>query len=150
MSSLEAQGFQIALEEARKGYEEEGIPIGAALVDENGTILGRGHNMRVQKSSPTLHAEIAALENAGRLSANIYRRCTMYTTLSPCDMCSGACILYGIKRVVIGENSTFVGAEKLLESKGIKIEILNNEECKHLMAKFIKNHPEEWAEDIGE
>uniref|UniRef100_A0AC34GG14 CMP/dCMP-type deaminase domain-containing protein n=1 Tax=Panagrolaimus sp. ES5 TaxID=591445 RepID=A0AC34GG14_9BILA len=150
MSSSEAQGFQIALEEARKGFEQGGIPIGAALVDEDGTILGRGHNMRVQKSSPTLHAEIAALEDAGRLSASTYKRCTMYTTLSPCDMCSGACILYGIKRVVIGENSTFVGAEKLLESKGIKIKNLNNEECKHLMAKFIKNHPEEWAEDIGE
>uniref|UniRef100_A0AC35GXU7 CMP/dCMP-type deaminase domain-containing protein n=1 Tax=Panagrolaimus sp. PS1159 TaxID=55785 RepID=A0AC35GXU7_9BILA len=148
MSSSEAQGFQIALDEAYKGYEEKGIPIGAALVDEDGTILGRGHNMRIQKSSPTLHAEIAALENAGRLSANIYRRCTMYTTLSPCDMCSGACILYGIKKVVIGENSTFVGAEKLLESKGIKTEILNNEECKHLMAKFIKKYPEKWAEDI--
>lgn len=106
--------------------------------------------MRVQKSSPTLHAEIAALENAGRLSASVYRGCTMYTTLSPCDMCSGACILYGIKRVVLGENSTFVGAEKLLESKGVKIENLNNEECKHLMASFIKKHPEEWAEDIGE
>jgi len=144
-------GFQAALEEARSGFDEGGVPIGAALVAADGTtILGRGHNMRMQKGSATLHGETSALENAGRLPASAYSGATMYTTLSPCDMCTGACILYKVKRVVIGENKTFVGGEAYLQQRGIEVIVLKNAECEELMAKFIAKHPEEWNEDIGE
>ncbi|KAG9949141.1 cytosine deaminase, partial [Aureobasidium melanogenum] len=143
-------GFQAALEEARKGASEGGVPIGACLVSADGKILGRGHNLRMQKGSPTIHAEIAALENAGRLPASAYQGATMYTTLSPCDMCTGACILYKVKRVVLGENKTFVGGEDYLKQRGIEVVNVNSAECEDLMKKFIKEHPEEWNEDIGE
>ncbi|KAF2118149.1 cytidine deaminase-like protein [Lophiotrema nucula] len=143
-------GFKAALEEAQKGSHEGGVPIGAALVSADGKILGRGHNMRIQKSSPTLHAEIAALENAGRLPAATYRGATMYTTLSPCDMCTGACVMYKVKRVVIGENKTFFGGEDYLKQKGIEVKVLESEKCQELMKKFIKEKPDDWYEDIGE
>lgn len=144
------QGMKIAFEEAKKSYEEGGVPIGGALIHEDGTILGRGHNMRFQSSSATLHGEISTLENAGRLKGSIYKKCTMYTTLSPCHMCTGACIMYGIKRVVLGENDNFVGGEDLLKQKGIEVVNLNDKDCKDLMSKFIKERPEDWYEDIGE
>ncbi|OJJ03188.1 hypothetical protein ASPVEDRAFT_134246 [Aspergillus versicolor CBS 583.65] len=137
-------GFIAAVEEARNGGAEGGVPIGAALVGKDGTILGRGHNMRVQKGSATLHGEISALENSGRLPASAYEGATMYTTLSPCDMCTGACILYKVKRVVIGENRNFVGGEEYLKSRGVEVVVLDNEECKQLMEKFIKEKPELW------
>ncbi|KAF2403907.1 cytidine deaminase-like protein [Trichodelitschia bisporula] len=137
-------GFQAALEEARKGAAEGGVPIGAALVSADGRILGRGHNMRIQKGSAIIHAEISALDNAGRLPASEYKGATMYTTLSPCDMCTGACLLYKVMRVVIGENKTFVGGEEYLKSRGVELEVLDNTECKELMAKFIREKPSEW------
>ncbi len=138
-----------AIEEARLGLQEGGIPIGSVLVLD-GKIVGRGHNRRVQKDSPTLHAEIDALENAGRLKASDYRRAVLYTTLSPCDMCSGAVLLYKIPRVVIGENQTFQGPEEYLQARGVQLEILQNQECTQLMRAFIQAHPELWNEDIGE
>jgi len=144
------KGMEIAFEEARKGYEEGGIPIGGALIDADGTVLGRGHNMRIQKSSATLHGEISTLENAGRLPGKSYKNATMYTTLSPCIMCTGACLLYGVKRVVLGENDNFVGGEDLLRSRGVEVVNLDDKDCKELMAKFIKEKPQEWDEDIGE
>lgn len=113
-------------------------------------MLGRGHNMRFQKASAILHGEMAALENAGRLEGKAYKNCTMYTTLSPCSMCTGACLLYGVKRVVLGENANFVGAEDWLRAKGVEVVNMDNQECKDLMAKFIKERPEDWFEDIGE
>ncbi|KAJ5483907.1 Cytosine deaminase [Penicillium diatomitis] len=137
-------GFIAAVEEAKQGAAEGGVPIGACLVSKDGKILGRGHNMRVQKGSPVLHAEMSALENSGRLPASAYEGATMYTTLSPCDMCTGACILYKIKRVIVGENKNFVGGEELLISKGKELVILDNQECKDMMAKFIKEKPEPW------
>ncbi|WPH02294.1 CMP/dCMP deaminase zinc-binding protein [Acrodontium crateriforme] len=143
-------GFKAALEEAKQGALEKGVPIGACLVSKEGKILGRGHNMRMQKDSPTLHAEMSALENAGRLPASAYAGSTMYTTLSPCDMCTGACILYKVSRVVLGENNTFVGAEELLRSKGIEVINLKDAECEALMKTFIENQPGDWNEDIGE
>ncbi|KAL4977225.1 cytidine deaminase-like protein [Aspergillus desertorum] len=143
-------GFIAAVEEAKKGAAEGGVPIGAALVGKDGTILGRGHNMRVQKGSATLHAEMSALENSGRLPASAYEGATMYTTLSPCDMCTGACLLYKIKRVVIGENKNFMGGEEYLRSRGKELVVLDDEECKQIMEKFIKEKPELWNEDIGE
>jgi len=143
-------GFKAALEEAKKGANEGGVPIGACLVDKDGRILGSGHNMRVQKGSATLHAEMSALEQAGRLPASAYAGATMYTTLSPCDMCTGACILYKISRVVLGENKTFVGGEEYLKQRGIEVVNLKSAECEALMQKFIKEHPEDWYEDIGE
>ncbi|KIW04032.1 uncharacterized protein PV09_04854 [Verruconis gallopava] len=150
-SKWEAEpGFQAAMEEARQGSKEGGVPIGACLVGADGKILGRGHNMRIQKGSPTLHAEISALENAGRLPGSVYKGATMYTSLSPCDMCTGACVMYGIKRVVIGENKTFVGGENYLKTRGIEVVVLDCAEGKELMAKFIREKPEEWYEDIGE
>ncbi|PTU23344.1 hypothetical protein P175DRAFT_0499882 [Aspergillus ochraceoroseus IBT 24754] len=142
-------GFIAALEEAKKGYAEGGVPIGAALVAKDGTILGRGHNMRVQKGSATLHAEMSALENSGRLPASAYEGATMYTTLSPCDMCTGACILYKVKRVVVGENKNFMGGEEYLLNRGKEVVVLDNKECKELMEKFIKEKPELWNEDIA-
>ena len=138
-----------ALEEAKKGYAEGGIPIGSVLV-HNGKIIGRGHNKRVQDGSVVLHGEMDALENAGRLPASVYRECTIYTTLSPCPMCSGTILLYGIPRVVVGENRTFMGEEELLRSRGVEVTVLENQECYELMQKFISEKPELWNEDIGE
>lgn len=142
-------GFIAAVEEARQGQAEGGVPIGACLVSKDGKILGRGHNMRVQKGSATLHGEISALENSGRLPASAYEGATMYTTLSPCDMCTGACILYKVKRVVVGENKTFLGGEQYLQSRGIEVVVLQNEECIKLMTDFIREKPELWNEDIA-
>jgi len=142
-------GFVAALEEAKQGFAEGGVPIGACLVSKDGKILGRGHNMRVQNGSATLHGEISALENSGRLPASAYAGATMYTTLSPCDMCTGACILYKIARVVIGENQTFLGGEKYLKERGVEVTVLRNEECVRLMRKFIEEQPGVWNEDIG-
>ena len=138
-----------ALEQAELGLKEGGIPIGSVLV-HGGRILGRGHNRRVQKASSILHGEMDALENAGRQPARVYRECVIYTTLSPCSMCSGTILLYGIPRVVIGENRTFVGEEELLKSRGVKVEVLNDARCQELMAQFIRANPTLWAEDIGE
>lgn len=126
------------------------MPIGGALIAEDGTVLGRGHNMRFQKNSAILHGEMSALENAGRLPGSAYKNCTMYTTLSPCNMCSGACIMYGIKRVVLAENENFQGAEELLKSVGVEVVNAENQECKDLMKKFIDERPGDWFEDIGE
>ena len=137
-----------ALEEAKKGYDEGGIPIGSVLV-HNGKIIGRGHNRRVQKGSPILHGEMDALENAGRQPALVYRECTLYTTLSPCPMCSGTIILYGIPKVVIGENRSFMGEERWLETRGVEVVMANSEECYQLMQQFIREKPEAWNEDIG-
>jgi creatinine deaminase len=138
-----------AIEEARKGMREGGIPIGSVLVID-GKIVGRGHNRRVQRGSPILHAEMDAFENAGRLTARDYQRAVLYSTLSPCAMCSGATLLYKIPKVVIGENCTFKGAEEHLKQHGVKLEVLNNPECIQLMKEFIDLHPELWNEDIGE
>lgn len=138
-----------AIGEARKGLAEGGIPIGSVLV-HNGKIIGRGYNRRVQDGSAVMHAEMSALENAGRRTAKFYKECEIYTTLSPCSMCSGAIILYGIKRVIIGEHTTFIGEEDLLRSKGVEVHVLNNTECISMMNDFIKDHPKLWNEDIGE
>jgi cytosine deaminase len=140
--------LQAALEEARQGLAEGGIPIGAILVHSGG-ILGRGHNQRVQRGSAVLHAEMDALERAGRLAAPVYRASTLYTTLSPCAMCSGAILLYGIRRVVIGENRTFRGEEELLRSRGVLVEVVDDPSCAALLAAFVRAHPELWNEDIG-
>ena len=141
--------LQAAINEAKTGYDEGGIPIGSVLVYNN-AIIGRGHNRRVQKGSAILHGEMDALENTGRLNASIYRECTLYTTLSPCSMCSGTILLYGIPKVVIGENKTFLGEEDLLKSRGVELVHANNQECKDLMTKFISEQPDLWNEDIGE
>jgi cytosine deaminase len=141
--------LQAAIEEAEKGKSEGGIPIGSVLV-HRGRILGRGHNRRVQRGSAVLHAEMDALENAGRQPARVYREGTLYTTLSPCAMCSGAIILYRIPRVVIGENQTFMGEEELLRSRGVLIEVIQDARCQELMAAFIRENPDLWQEDIGE
>lgn len=138
-----------AIEEAKKGLEEGGIPIGSVLVID-GKIVGRGHNRRVQKGSAILHAEMDCLENAGRLSAKDYARATLYSTLSPCDMCSGTALLYKIPRIVIGENQTFQGPEKYVQSRGVSLNILNDRQCIQLMKSFIQAHPQLWNEDIGE
>ncbi len=138
-----------AIEEAEQGVAEGGIPIGSVVV-RDGVIVGRGHNRRVQQGSTILHGEMDALERAGRQSANFYRECTLYTTLSPCPMCSGAILLYGIPRVVIGENRSFMGEEKLLEERGVKLTVLQDERCIALMREFMQKHPQLWAEDIGE
>ena len=137
-----------ALEEARQGLAEGGIPIGSVLVLD-GKIVGRGHNRRVQKGSPTLHAEMDCLENAGRLKAKDYQRAVLYSTLSPCDMCSGTVLLYKIPRVIIGENKTFQGPEDYVRSRGVELVILNLPECISLMEEFIAARPELWNEDIG-
>jgi cytosine deaminase len=141
--------MQAAIDEAQKGLDEGGIPIGSVLVYE-GEIIGRGHNRRVQSGSPILHGEMDALENAGRQPAQVYKNSVMYTTLSPCSMCSGTIILYGIPKVVIGENSTFLGEEALLKSRGIELEVLQDPQCMQLMNDFILQKPELWNEDIGE
>ena len=142
------QGMQVAIEEAKAGLAEGGIPIGSALVID-GEIVGRGHNRRVQKASAILHAEMDCLENAGRLSAKDYQRATLYSTLSPCDMCSGTALLYKIPRIVIGENQTFQGPEEYVRSRGAELTVLENEECIELMRSFIAARPELWNEDIG-
>ena len=138
-----------AIEEARKGERAGGIPIGSVLVID-GRIVGRGHNQRVQKGSSVLHAEMDCLENAGRLKASDYRDATLYSTLSPCDMCSGAILLYGIRKVVIGENKTFQGPEDHLRTRGVQLEILDDAHCHRMMRDFIAAHPSLWREDIGE
>lgn len=138
-----------AIAEARKGLEEGGIPIGSVLV-HRGKILGRGHNQRVQNGSVVLHGEMDALENAGRQPASVYRESVLYTTLSPCPMCTGAILLYGIPKVVIGENETFMGSEELLRSKGVEVVLANSDACKSMMYNFINERPELWNEDIGE
>ena len=143
------QFFAAAVEEARHGLAEGGIPIGSVLV-HRGQIIGRGHNRRVQNGSAILHGEMDALENAGRRPASVYRESILYTTLSPCSMCSGAILLYGISRVIIGENRTFMGEEELLRSRGVSVEVLQDEDCIHLMQDFIHARPELWNEDIGE
>ncbi|MDX1404650.1 MAG: nucleoside deaminase [Woeseiaceae bacterium] len=141
--------LQAAIEEAQKGQEAGGIPIGSVLVID-GRIVGRGHNHRVQRGSSILHAEMDCLENAGRLKAAEYRRSVLYSTLSPCDMCSGAVLLYKIPKVVIGENRTFKGPEDYLRSRGVELEIVDNEECYQMMQTFIHENDELWNEDIGE
>jgi cytosine deaminase len=140
--------MQAAIDEARHGEREGGIPIGSVLV-HRGRIIGRGHNRRVQRGSTVLHGEMDALENAGRQPAAIYRECILYTTLSPCPMCSGAILLYGIPKVVIGENQTFVGDEELLRSRGVSLDVLQDTTCITLMSNFIRAHPSLWNEDIG-
>lgn len=138
-----------AIEEARKGLDAGGIPIGSVIVVD-GEVVGRGHNQRVQKGSSVLHAEMDCLENTGRLTASTYRRATLYSTLSPCDMCSGAILLYGIPKVVVGENQTFQGPEAYLRSRGVEVEVLDDKDCIRMMRDFILANPELWDEDIGE
>lgn len=140
--------MQAALNEARQGLAEGGIPIGSVIV-HRGRIIGRGHNRRVQRGSAILHGEMDALENTGRQPARVYRECVLYTTLSPCAMCSGAILLYGIPKVIVGENRTFLGEEALLRSRGVSVEVLQEEHCIALMRDFIANHPNLWNEDIG-
>jgi cytosine deaminase len=137
-----------AIEEAEQGRSEGGIPIGAVLV-YRGEIIGRGHNRRVQQGSAILHGEMDALERAGRRHASVYAESTLYTTLSPCAMCSGAIILYGIRQIVVGENRTFLGEEDLLRSRGVTVEVVQDERCITMMKQFIAAHPELWNEDIG-
>lgn len=141
--------LQEALNEAKKGYEEGGIPIGSVLVID-GKIVGRGHNQRVQKGSAILHAEMDCFENAGRLKAKDYQRAVLYSTLSPCDMCSGTALLYKIPKIVVGENKTFKGPEDYVRSCGVDVEVVNDPDCIALMEKFIQENPELWNEDIGE
>jgi cytosine/creatinine deaminase len=141
--------MEAAVAEARLGLSEGGIPIGSVIV-HRGEIIGRGHNRRVQRGSPTLHGEMDALENAGRRAASVYRESVIYTTLSPCSMCSGAILLYGIPRVVIGENRTFLGEEELLRARGVQLEVLDDPACIGLMETFIRERPDVWNEDIGE
>jgi creatinine deaminase len=140
--------MQAAIEEAQKGLSEGGIPIGSVIV-YHGEIIGRGHNRRVQKESVILHGEMDAFENAGRQTASVYKECVLYTTLSPCPMCSGAIILYGIPEVIIGENKTFMGEEEHLKSYGFEITVLQDETCINMMTNFIKDKPALWNEDIG-
>jgi cytosine deaminase len=141
--------LKLAIDEARQGLAEGGIPIGSVLVID-GQVVGRGHNRRVQKGSAVLHAEMDCLENAGRLPPADYRRAVLYSTLSPCDMCSGTALLYRIPRIVIGENRTFQGPEDYVRSRGVVLEIIDDPECYKLMQDFIAAHPELWNEDIGE
>ncbi len=141
--------MRAAIDEAKAGLAEGGIPIGSVLVLDGG-IVGRGHNRRVQKGSAILHAEMDCLENAGRLKAADYRRSVLYSTLSPCDMCSGTVLLYGIPKVVIGENTTFRGPEDYVRARGVELTILNDAECIRMMTEFIAGYPELWNEDIGE
>ena len=141
--------MRAAIEEAQKGKNTGGIPIGAVLVIDN-KIVGRGHNRRVQKGSAILHAEMDCLENAGRLKPTDYQRATLYTTLSPCDMCSGAALLYKIPHIVIGENKTYMGNEDYLRTRGVKISVLHDQVCINMMEEFIEKYPQLWNEDIGE
>ena len=140
--------LKAAIEEAKKSIEEGGIPIGSVIVYQ-GEIIGRGHNRRIQKGSVVLHGEMDAFENAGRQPAHVYKNCVLYTTLSPCAMCSGAILLYGIPKVVVGENKSFLGEESLIKSRGVEVEVMDSQECKNLMASFITKNPELWNEDIG-
>lgn len=140
--------LQAAIDEAIKGRDEGGIPIGSVLVIDD-KIVGRGHNRRVQQASSVLHAEMDALENAGRLTAAEYQRSILYSTLSPCDMCSGAALLYGIPQIIVGENATFQGPEEYVRSRGVDLQIVNNQVCIELMRQFIADHGELWNEDIG-
>jgi creatinine deaminase len=146
---LQAEFLQMAIEEAKKGLSQGGIPIGSVLVID-GKIVGRGHNQRVQQGSVIRHAEMDCLENAGRLRSSDYQRATLYSTLSPCDMCSGAVLLYKIPRVIVGENRTFEGPETYLRSRGVDVLVLDNDDCMQLMEHFIREHPTLWNEDIGE
>ena len=141
--------LRAAIDQARKSLAEGGIPIGAVLVHD-GKIIGSGHNCRVQTGSPIDHGEMNCLRNAGRLPASVYRDCTIYSTLSPCAMCSGAIVLYKIPRVVVGENRTFLGAEDYMRANGIQVDVVQDEECVALMAEFIRAHPRPWNEDIGQ
>jgi creatinine deaminase len=141
--------MQAAIDEAQLGLSEGGIPIGSVIVHK-GKIIGRGHNRRIQSGSPTLHGEMDALENAGRQSAATYRESVLYTTLSPCSMCTGAILLYGIPKIVVGENTTFLGEEDLLTSRGVEVDVRHNQQCIELMQNFITANPELWNEDIGE
>ncbi|SRR5581483_10511245 len=141
--------MQAAIDEARLGRQEGGIPIGSVIV-HHGRIIGRGHNRRVQRGSAVLHGEMDALENAGRQPASVYRECVLYTTLSPCSMCSGAILLYGIPHVFVGENQTFLGEEELLRSRGVRVEVAQDPVCIELMRRFIAEEPRLWNEDIGE
>ena len=141
--------LQAAIDEAKQGLAEGGIPIGSVLVID-GKIVARGHNKRVQQGSAVLHAEMDCLENAGRLTAADYQKATLYSTLSPCDMCSGAILLYGIPKVVVGENVTFQGPEAYVQSRGVDVTVVDNHECKQLMRDFISAKPQLWNEDIGE
>ncbi|MCP4457492.1 MAG: nucleoside deaminase [Cytophagales bacterium] len=140
--------LQEAINEAKQGLEEGGIPIGSVIVHD-GKILGKGHNRRIQKGSVVLHGEMDAFENTGRQSAEVYKNCVLYTTLSPCPMCTGAILLYGIPKVIIGENLTFLGEEELLKQRGVEIVVADNVECKEMMNTFIQKNPELWNEDIG-
>lgn len=141
--------LKAAIEEAEQGRERGGIPIGSVLVYQQ-KIIGRGHNQRVQQKSVVLHAEMHALEQAGRLPASIYKQCTLYTTLSPCAMCSGAIILYGIPHVIVGENQTFMGQEQWLKEHAVRVDVIQDKHCVEMMKAFISTHPELWNEDIGE
>jgi creatinine deaminase len=140
--------IEAAIEEAQQGLTEGGIPIGSVLVYQ-GEIIGRGHNRRVQKGSSILHGEMDALENAGRLSSNIFKESILYTTLSPCSMCSGAILLYGIPKVIVGENKTFMGEEELLSNRGVELDVLQDKRCIRMMNEFISQYPDLWNEDIG-
>jgi len=140
--------LKAAFDEAQKGLQEGGIPIGSVIVHK-GKIIGRGHNRRVQQGSTVLHGEMDALENAGRQAASVYRECTLYTTLSPCPMCSGAVLLYGIPKVIVGENMTFMGEEELLRSRGVEVEVVQDKACIQMMQAFITEKAELWNEDIG-
>jgi cytosine/creatinine deaminase len=142
------QFLQAAIAEAKTGLSEGGIPIGSVIVHQ-GKIIGRGHNKRIQRGSVVLHGEMDALENAGRQHASVYKECTLYTTLSPCPMCTGAILLYGIPKVVIGENKTFMGAEDLLKQNGVEVVVENDAGCTGMMEQFIKANPGLWNEDIG-
>ncbi|HEX8540809.1 MAG TPA: nucleoside deaminase [Pseudomonas sp.] len=141
--------MQAAIDEAQLGLAEGGIPIGSVIVHD-GKIIGRGHNRRVQEGSAIKHGEMDALENAGRLPARTYRDAVLYTTLSPCAMCSGAILLYGIRKVIVGENETFMGEEELLRSRGVEVDVIHNPACVQMMKGFIADKPELWNEDIGE
>lgn len=141
--------LKAALDEAKKGLSEGGIPIGSVLVVD-GKLIGRGHNRRVQGGSVIKHAEMDCLENAGRKKASVYRKATLYSTLSPCDMCSGAVLLYGIPRVVVGENVNYKGPEEYVRSRGVDVKVLNDKDCIKMMGDFIRDNPELWNEDIGE
>ncbi|MGY8660073.1 MAG: nucleoside deaminase [Verrucomicrobiales bacterium] len=145
---MKAEFLNASIAEARLGLQEGGIPIGSVIVHQ-GKIIGRGHNRRVQKGSTVLHGEMDAFENAGRQTAKVYRKCILFTTLSPCPMCSGAILLYGIPKIIVGENQTFLGEEELLRSRGVDVEVLQNKDCLEMMRQFIQEKPELWNEDIG-